>query len=249
MYATRVPAEGETGRVAPTGSKPLPDDLVRAMLDECIAICEHVEHDSGDAAVANLAVSTHAAAMIRRKDDPHAIITFVEPYMQPAPPLGGKSGLASLYLLAGDRDRAAELTRSAMTTAISELSQATLMWMTTDTDAETILTCIKAFETLTGAYGSIVGGERVAILAPTMRASAAVPLAALKGPDAGLDQLERAVDELLQIDADAFVGDPNFEGSPEVLARAICTPEAWSALADEPRYHALAARLNEAFNL
>ena len=249
MYATRIPTEDETERMVPADSKPLPADLVRTMLDECIAICEHVESDSGDALAASLAVSTHAAAMIRRKDDPRAIIAFVEPYMQPVPPLGGKSGLASLYLLAGDRGRAAELTRLAMTAAIAELSQATLMWMTTDADAEAILACINAFKTLTGAYGSIVGGERVAILAPTMRASAAVPLAAQNGSDVGLDQLERAVDELLQIDASAFVGDPSFEGSPEVLARAICTPEAWGTLAEEPRYQTLITRLNETFNL
>ena len=249
MYATRIPTESEAERIVPAVNTPLPDELIRTMLDECITICEHVERDSGDAVAASLAVSTHAAAMIRRKDDPRAIIAFVDPYMQPAPPLGGKSGLASLYLLAGDRERAAELTRSAMTAAISELSQATLMWMTSDANAETILACIDAFKTLTGAYGSIVGGERVTILVPTMRVSAAVPLAALNGPNAGLDQLERAVDELLQIDASAFVGDPSFEGSPEVLARAICTPKAWGTLAEEPRYQALVTRLNEVFSL
>lgn len=249
MYATRVPAEGETGCVAPTGSKPLPDNLVRAMLDECIAICEHVECDSGDAAVANLAASTHAAAMIRRKDNPHAIIAFVEPYMQPAPPLGGKSGLASLYLLAGDRNRAAELTRASITASIAELSQASLMWMTTDAEAEAIVACIDAFRALIDAYSNITGKEHLAILPPTMRVSAAVPLATQCGLGAALDQLERATDELTAIDFDAFVGDPSFEGSPKVIARAICTPEAWASLANEPRYQTLVARLHETFNL
>ena len=249
MYATRIPAESETERMVPDGSTRLPDDLMRTMLDECIAICEHVERDSGDAVAASLAVSTHAAAMIRRKDDPLAIIAFVEPFMQPMPPLGGKSGLASLHLLAGDRDRAAELTRSAMTAAIAELSQATLMWMTTGAEAESILACVDAFEALAAAYGDIAGGAHIAILVPTMRVSAAVPLAAQSGPHAGIDQLERAVDELLRIDATAFAGNPNFEGSPEVLARAICTPEAWGTLADEPRYQALVSRLSEVFGL
>ena len=249
MYATRIPTEGETERIAPADTKPLPDDLVRTMLDECIAICEHVERDSGDAVAASLAVSTHAAAMIRRKDDPRAIIEFVEPFIQPMPPLGGKSGLASLHLLAGDRERAAELTRSAMTAAIAELSQTTLMWMTVEAEAEAILACVDAFEALVDAYGNVAGGAHVAILAPTMRVSAATPLAAQCGPDAALDQLEHAVDELLRIGADALVGDPSFEGSPEVLARVICTSEAWATLAEEPRYQALVMQLDEAFKL
>lgn len=87
------------------------------------------------------------------------------------------------------------------------------------------------------------------MLVPTMRVSAAVPFAAQCGLDAALDQLEHAVDELLTIDADAFCGDPSFEGSPTVLARVICTPEAWGALADEPRYQALVARLSEVFEI
>ena len=249
MYATRIPAESEKERVVPADSKPLPDDLMRAMLDECIAICEHVERDSGDALAASLAVSTHAAAMIRRKDDPHAIIAFVEPYMQPVPPLGGKSGLASLYLLAGDRERADELTRSAMTAAISELSQATLMWMATAPDAASILACTDAFKALADAYSDIAGGAHIAILVPTMRVSAAAPLAAQRGLDAALDQLERAVEELMAIDADAFTGDPSFEGSPTVLVRTICTPEAWGALAGEARYRTLVKRLSHVFDL
>ena len=249
MYATRVSAEGETGRITPTGGQPLPNDLLRAMLDECIAICEHVERDSGDALAACLAVSTHAAAMIRRGDDPRAIIAFVEPFMQPAPPLGGKSGLASLYLLAGDRNRASELVHSAMTAAISELSQATLMWMAENPDATAVTACIDAFEALANAYGHVAGGERLAILVPTIRLSAATPLAAQNGPDAALDQLERAADELTRIDASVFLEDPNFEGSPAVIARVICTPEAWSTLADNPRYRAVATHLREAFEL
>ena len=249
MYATRTPTESGRDRIASADSKPLPDDLVRSMLDECIAICEHVERDSGDAVAASLAVSTHAAAMIRRKDDPHAIIAFVEPFMRPLPPLGGKSGLASLYLLAGDRERAAELTRSAITAAIAELSQASLMWMTTGAEAEAIVACVDVFKIMVGAYGDVAGRTHVAILAPTMRVSAAVPLAAQCGSDAALDQLERAADELAAIDADAFEGDPSFEGSPSVIARAICTPEAWGALADEPRYQTLVTRLNEVFEL
>lgn len=249
MYATRVSAEGETGRITPTGGQPLPNDLLRAMLDECIAICEHVERDSGDALAACLAVSTHAAAMIRRGDDPRAIIAFVEPYMQPVPPLGGKSGLASLYLLAGNRERADELTRSAMTSAISELNQATLMWMATAPDAASVLACMDAFKALADAYSGIAGGAHIAILAPTMRVSVAATLTVRNERDAALDQLERAVDELAAIDADAFAGEPSFEGSPEVLARAICTPEAWGPLADKPRYQALVTRLSGAFDV
>ena len=227
----------------------LPADLTRAMLDECIAICEHVERDSGDATMANLDVSVHAAALIRRKDDPRAIIAFVVPFMQPAAPLGGKPGLASLYRLAGDRDRASELVRSSMAEAFAELSQATSLWMTETPDAAQLIACVDAFGTLTRAYAPVVGETRLAAVTPAMRMSTAAALAERDETEAALDQLERTADELAALDASALVGRPSFENSPVILAQAICTPEAWGALAGESRYQTLVTHLSKAFDL
>ena len=249
LYATRIPAKGEADRIAPAGTTPLPVELARAMLDECIAICEHVERDSRDAAIANLAVSTHAAALIRRKDDPQAIIDFVEPYMQPAPPLGGKPGLASLYLLAGKRDRASKLVRASMTEAIAELNQATAIWMSEKPEAEQIIACVDAFAAVARAYGSATDTPQLAVLIPTTRLSSAATLFGQGELEAALEQLERAADELEALDAESLAGSPSFEGSPVVIARAICTPEAWGELADDPRYQGVVSRLGETFEL
>ena len=227
----------------------LPTDLARTMLDECIAICEHVERDSDDAAMANLAVSTHAAAMIRRKDKPRAIIDFVEPFVKPPAPLGGKPGLASLYVLAGDRDRASELVRSSMIEAIAELSQATLIWMDEATDTKTIFECIDAFETLASTYAPVANTPHLTVLGPSARVSAAAAFAKRNAHEESLEQLECAADRLARLDVSALAGSPSFEDSPAVLASAICTPEAWGALAEEPRYQAVVAQLGELFEL